>query len=150
MELSQLIIRLEAAGGGEIPAELRKELAKTTRPFAPLVRAAILNIPVKGPKSTGLRLRIARCVQTWAEIHGNVVSVGIEVNPERMPDGQKALPLYMDGDKAPWRHPVYGNREVWVTQEAHPYFWDAVSQWGPATARAVNRVADKIAAQITA
>jgi hypothetical protein len=151
--LSQVIARLDAASHGEIPAEMLKELAKTARPIAPAVRAAILNIPVKGlvpyKQPPGLRVRIARCVVTWADLDGPVVRVGVGIDPRRMPSGQYSLPLMMDGEKV-WRHPVFGNQANIVVQEPHPYFWDAVSSWGPATTRAVQRVADRIAAQINA
>lgn len=147
--LRLVIAELRQAGSGEIPVELRAEMAKAARPFAPLVRAAIMNIPVKGEvpyhQPPGLRARIAACVESWAEIHGPEVSVGVEVNASRMPNGQKALPLYMDGDKAPWWHPVFGNRDPGVIQEAHPYFWDTVQPMLPATARAIERAVQKIA-----
>jgi hypothetical protein len=148
-ELRKLIVQLESAARGEIEAAVAAELAKAMRPFQPAVRAAIINIPTYGEKHTGLRLRIANCVQTWVVINGPVVQAGVEVNAAKMPDGQKALPLYMDGAKAPWRHPVYGHRDNWVEQEAHPYFAGAVSDFGPATARAVERAMDVIAAKIT-
>jgi hypothetical protein len=146
--LHALAARFEAMNEAAVVAVVRDEMAKAARPFAPAVRAAILNIPTTGTKHTGLRLRIAGCVQTWAEIKGPLVSVGVEINAARMPDGEKALPLYMEGVKAPWLHPLFGNRERWYFQPAHPYFYEAMTLFGPASQHAVDRAVDKIAAAI--
>jgi hypothetical protein len=151
-ELSRIIVQLEAAANGGIEAAMLAEMAKAARPFLPMVRAAIMNTPSAGGvpynQPPGLRARIARCVQAWADVTGPMVSVGVEVNASLMPDGQKSLPLMLDGEK-PWRHPVFGNREHWVSQPSWPYFWGAVTGFGPATQRALERAADIIAAQIT-
>lgn len=132
-------------GNDQVTQIMRAEAAKAARPFAPAVRAAILNTPAYGPKHTGLRGRIAGCVQTWAEIRGDMVSVGVEVNSARMPSGEKSLPLMLEGSKA-WRHPLFGDDSHWVAQASHPYFWQAVAFYGPASQRAIQRAADRIAA----
>jgi hypothetical protein len=145
--LRSTITALRVAGGsGAVTKKLLDELRKSQRPFAPRVRAAILNTPAYGPKHTGLRGRIAGCVQTWAQIQGDMVSAGVEVNANRMPSGQKALPLYLNGSKAPWRHPLFGDRERWYSQAAHPYFDRAVALYGPASENAVRRAADQVTA----
>ena len=35
-------------------------------------------------------------------------------------------------NKRSWRHPVYGNRDVWADQEGRPYFGSVVAQEAPA------------------
>ena len=146
--LRSTITALHVSGSNtEITQRLLDELRKSQRPFAPRVRAAIMNTPSKGlvpyHQPPGLRLRIARCVQTWAEIRGSMVTAGVEVQADRMPSGQKALPLYLDGKKAPWRHPLFG-KDPWYGQAAHPYFDRAVALYGPASENAVRRAADQI------
>jgi hypothetical protein len=149
-ELSQVIVALRQAGNPEeITKKLRRELAATQRPFAPRVRAAILNTPAYGRKHTGLRARIARCVQTWVTIEGTLVSAGVEVNASRMPSGEKSLPLMLNGNKV-WRHPFFGDYARWYGQASHPYFARAVEQYGPAGRNAVQRAADQIAAAFDA
>ena len=144
--LSSTINALRVAGNpGTITKEMQRQLQASQRPFAPRVRAAILNTPAHGPKHTGLRVRIARCVQTWVKIEGDMVSAGVEVDASRMPSGQKSLPLYLDGAKAPWRHPFFGDRSRWYSQASHPFFARAVALYGPASERAVARAADQIA-----
>lgn len=150
-QLSQVITALRVQGApDEINKKMMRQLQASQRPFAPRVRAAILNTPAHGPKHTGLRVRIAKCVQTWVEIRGDMVTAGVEVNASRMPSGQKALPLYLDGKKAPWRHPLFGNRARWYGQAAHPFFDQAVALYGPASQRAVQRAADAIVAAFDA
>ena len=149
--LRTTINALRVAGGHEeITRALRRELLNSQRPFAPRVRAAILNTPAYGTKHTGLRVRIAGCVQTWVVIRGDLVSAGVEVDASRMPSGQKALPLYLDGAKAPWRHPLFGDRSRWYSQASHPYFARAVALYGPASENAVRRAADRITAAFDA
>ena len=143
-QLQALIVEFRAMDNVTVTNMIRRNAAAAARPFAPAVRASIMNTPAHGPKHTGLRARIARCVQTWAEIRGNVVSVGVEVNASKMPSGQMSLPLYLEGSKAPWRHPLFGH-DPWYGQDAHPYFWQAVALYGPASQRAVQRAADRIA-----
>jgi hypothetical protein len=160
-QLSAVVAELRnLATGIPVTRDLRRELAATARPLAPMVRAAIMNIPSAGGmpygQPPGLRARIANCVVPWAYIHGNTVSVGVEIDASRMPDGQKALPLYMEGEKRPWRHPLFGNRERWYDQEvpagsglnSHPYFEGATNWFGPAGKRAIERVLENIEAKL--
>jgi hypothetical protein len=149
-QLQQVISALRVEGAPEkINRTLLRQLQASQRPFAPMVRAAILNTPAHGPKHTGLRMRIAACVQTWVEIRGDMVTAGVEVNASRMPSGQKSLPLYLNGNKAPWRHPLFG-KPPWYSQPAHPYFAQAVALYGPAGRNAVQRAAGQIVAAFDA
>ena len=142
-ELARVIAELRGLDNFTVTREVRRELAKTMRPFAPMVRAAILNIPTHGDKHTGLRLRIAKCVQTFAVINGPDVRVGIEIDSSRMPSGQMSLPLMMEGVKI-FRHPVFGHMDRWVGQDSHEYFWGSVSLLGPASRVAVERALDNL------
>jgi hypothetical protein len=143
-EMRQVVLALRRMNTEAMSPVYLRELNKAARPFAPRVRAAIINAPAKGPKTTGLRARIARCVQTWARAEGTLVQIGIEIDSSRMPDGQKSLPLMMDGRKI-WRHPVFGDYGNWVTQMSHPYFDEAMAGFGPATKRALERATEEIA-----
>jgi hypothetical protein len=151
----QLIIaELRKAADGGMSAEIAKNLAPVARPFAPVVRAAILNIPVKGlvpyRQPPGLRLRIARCVTTFASWQGDRVVAGIEMDPRKMPSGQYSLPLGMQGVKR-WRHPLFGMEEHWVMQgnAPHPYFYQNVAGMGPASRKAIGRALDQMTRAIS-
>lgn len=151
-ELTTLIAQLQRMNNDKITRMMRYRLRQTAAPLLPAVRAAILNIPSKGTvpyrQPPGLRLRIADCVEAWTFINADLVQVGIAVNGSKMPDGQKALPLYMEGAKAPWRHPLFGDTSRWFPQEPHPYFYQAVSWYGPASRRTLESVANDIVSRI--
>lgn len=137
---------------------LKRRIEDAAKPFVPRVRASVMAIPTKmdGPQ-TGLRGRIADCVQvaSW-EPKGSKrqVSVAVEVYPEKMPEHEKGLPLYMEGvaDKARhnrWRHPVFGRREdPWVQQPSHPYFYQAASGFGRAAGDAIKAALEDITHQL--
>jgi hypothetical protein len=80
---------------------------------------------------------------------GKSASVAVQVDGRKMPPGKKALQSYMEGTKHPWRHPVYGKTEVWVTQKPKPYFFKTVRVLGPASRLAVTRVVRSVAKDIT-
>ena len=150
--LQKVIIELQRMNNDEITRICRRKLSNAALPLAPTLRASILNIPSKGTvpynQPPGLRMRIADCVETWVFTQGPQVQVGVAVNGSKMPTGQKALPLYMEGAKAPWRHPVFGDYDNWVAQAPHPYFWQGVAWYGPASKRALQSAAEEIVRQL--
>src|SRR5215475_3312505 len=134
----------------------KKALEDAARPYPLQVRRSALAIPVKeGGKHTGLRARIAGCVSltSWTENREAGVSVWIDVR-KMLPD-YRTLPLYMEGvpgsrgqDYRRWRHPVYGNREVWRSQSAHPYFFRPVEPLGRAAGESLRRSLEDITRQL--
>lgn len=148
-QLQRIIAELRAMDQEQVLGITEDELAKTVRPFAPALRAKIMNIPVKRGsfRSPSLRAKIAACVETFATVNGAEVRVGLAVNPQLMPDGEHSLPLMMNGDKI-WRHPLFGDMERWYGQESHPYFDDVTMTMGPASRRAIDRVYATITARI--
>lgn len=152
-QLSTIIAELESMTEIRVDGMIREQLSVAVAPFGPRVKAAIMNTPSKGtvpwpPEQPGLRARIAGCVEEWAKIEGRVVTAGVEVNSAKMPSGQKSLPLMLEGVK-PWRHPVFGDRDNWVGQESHPYFYGAMMPFGPASRLAIERALDEITAAIS-
>lgn len=132
----------------------RSRLKDAAKPFVPRVRASVMAIPTKvDGEQTGLRARIAACaeVASW-DPAPRQVSVAVQINPHRMPDRERGLPLYMEGaaegrhDR--WRHPVYGNQDVWVQQPAHPYFFQAAGGFGRAAGEAMKSALEDITRQI--
>ena len=135
----------------------RKRLTDAAEPIVPRVQAAVLAIPVKGKKHTGLRARIAACaeVASW-EPRGSVraVNVAVEMNPKRMPPRELGLPLYMEGVPEGrhnrWRHPVFGrSKDPWATQDSHPYFYGPARAFGPAARDALGNALDDITRQLS-
>lgn len=139
------------ADGKRLRAELTKELRQAARPLVPKVKAAWRSAPSSRGKATrrggSLRGQLAKATRVEARLTGKQAGVRVRTDGRRMPDRMKALPGYVEGVRQrPWRHPVYGNRNTWVTQEPFPRFYDAVAGPGDEVAarRAVNQAIDKV------
>jgi hypothetical protein len=135
----------------------RDALEPAAAPFVRAVKASALAIPVTGVKQTGLRARIAACAETATWGTGRTVNVAVQVNGSRMPEGEKGLPLYMEGvaggriNHARWRHPVYQtarNPDTWVQQAPHPYFHQAADGFGRAGGEALKVALEDITRQL--
>lgn len=148
-ELRRISLELRRMGGGELTRKLRKELRAAAAPLVPQVRASIMQIPTTGDKSSGLRRRMAKATRLELRTVGREAGVAIRVDGRKMPTGQGRLPAYMEGSRKRWRHPVYGNRNNWVGQQPHPYFYNVVRNLGPRSRVAVNRVLDEATREIS-
>jgi hypothetical protein len=136
--------------GREVRKKFSRELRAAAAPMVPAVRASIAAIPVKGTSgSTGLRKRLQKATTLRVRTIGRNAQVSISVAARKMPDGQKALPAYMEGTKSPWRHPVFNDPDTWVSQPSHAYFYPVVRKLGVASKVAVARVVNEISRDIT-
>jgi hypothetical protein len=148
-DLREVSRKLRKVSDAELKRRFRTELRAAAAPFVPAVRASIMSIPTTGGKSTGLRRRMSRAVMLRVKTAGRDAQVSILMSPARMPDGQRALPAYMEGTKAPWRHPVFGDDDAWVEQPSHPYFFRVVRPMGASAKLALTRVVNQISRDIT-
>lgn len=120
----------QAADGKELRKELTNGLRAELLPVATAVEAAYASAPSRGHATSSrarqaqpsLRTLLARATQVQVRIGGRDPRVGVAVKGKRMPSGMRALPRYWEGTKPRWRHPVFGDREVWVDQPARPIF----------------------------
>lgn len=95
----------------------------------------------RGPVlSTGLRESIARGVRARVQYSGFRYGAQIIAHTSQLPQSQRNLPRYLDSPKG-WRHPVFGNREVWVGEKGRPWFAVTIS-------RHVNQLRREIVAEI--
>jgi hypothetical protein len=147
---------LRRMDGRQVKDIFKRRLTDAGRPYPARVRASVLAIPTKPDgKHTGLRARIAQCVELSSGTDSKSAYVSVWVNPFRMVPDYKTLPLYMEGVKesrarnySRWRHPIYGDRERWATQPAHPYFYQAASPLGRASGDAMRLALEDISRQI--
>lgn len=72
---------------------------------------------------SGLRATVSRAVQTKITNNGPRQGVRLRVDGTKLPDGQKKLPKYLDG-QGRWRHPVFG-KDVYV-QQTGSQWWSPV------------------------
>lgn len=143
-DLRRISRELRRMDNPEIKKRFRKELRAAARPLVPKVRQAIREIPSnRGYSPDGLRGALSKATKLEVKTAGRSAGVAIRVDGRKMPSHMKSLPAMVEGKKR-WRHPVYGNRENWVNQPSHPYFYDALRAAGPASRRAVSRVLDGI------
>jgi hypothetical protein len=136
----------------------RDAIEPVARRYVPRVRASVMAIPViPEGKQTGLRARIAACAETATWGTGREVNVAVQVNPQRMPEHEKGLPLYMEGvaggriNHARWRHPVFQtpqNPDTWVQQPSHPFFGRATDGYGRAAGDALKAALEDITRKI--
>jgi hypothetical protein len=147
-DLRRISRELRRMDDKKLKAKFRKELRKAAAPLVPKVRSSIRSIPSKqGYSPDGLRAALSKAVKLEVKTTGKQAGVAIRVDGRKMPSHMKSLPSMVEGKKR-WRHPVYGNRNNWVSQEPLPYFYRVVRAAGPASRRAVNRVLDDISKDI--
>lgn len=149
-DLARIVRELKAMDDKELLKRFRKELRATARPLVPAVRASIRQIPSSLPyKADGLRGLLSKATNLQVKTVGRQASVVIRVDGRKMPTRSKSLQAYMEGTKPRWRHPVFGNTEVWVQQPAKPYFYRVMDRAGPRARLGVNKVIDQISRDIT-
>lgn len=149
-DLTRIAAELRRMDNPELKKRFRQELRAAGKPMVPKVRQAIRDIPSKrGYSADGLRGRMAKAVKLEVRTTGKQAGVRLRVDGRRMPAGQKALQSYMEGVRKPWRHPVYGNRDAWVSQPPKPYFYRTVEPMGLSAQRNIQRAAERVADDLT-
>lgn len=140
------------ADGKRLRKELIAELKAAAAPSVPRVKAAWLAAPSQGwPSTPDLRKLLANATWVQARLTGKEAGVRIRSDGRKMPSGLKAIPGYAEGvRRRPWRHPVHGNRQVWVTQQPFPRrpFFTAAAVDEVRGRRACNDAVDKVFEQI--
>lgn len=147
-DLRRISRELRQMDDKKLKAKFRKELRKAAAPLVPKVRASIRSIPSsRGYSPDGLRGALSKATRLEVKTVGKQAGVAIRVDGRKMPAHMKSLPSMVEGKKR-WRHPVFGQREVWVNQAKEPYFYHVVCVAGPASRRAVSKVLDGISRDI--
>ena len=70
---------------------------------------------------TSLRAAVAKGIQIDQRTSGRRAGVTVRTRTSLLPADQKALPRLLN--RGSWRHPVFGNREVWVEQQSPVKGW---------------------------
>jgi len=144
---------LRRMDGRQVTTIFRQRLDVAARSYPMRIRAAALAIPVKPEgRHTGLRARIAGCVSysSGIDLTGQEPKAyaSLWIDPRKMEPDYKTLPLYMEGVRekvgrdnrgySRWRHPVFGDREVWRGQPSHPFFYPPADPFGRAADAAIR------------
>ncbi len=119
-EFARVAARLgieDASAEGEFTRAIRQAAA----PIVAHVQRRAMALPAHGPKHTGLRGRLA------AGVRVQPYQNGIRIVATALDPTEAALPRGMDNGPQGWRHPVYGNRDVWVRQRGGSWFREPIS-----------------------
>lgn len=116
--------------------ELRKQIKAAADKAAEDARQTVLNAPVKGDESTGLRQDIAAGIKVTL-LTGKTAGVVIKSGAGNQAHPASVVKAF-DNAKG-WRHPEWGNRDFWVRQPGHPYFRSVISKHRPEVTAAVEQ-----------
>lgn len=120
MPVDHTSIRLLAEQLGKVPVELRRELR-------PALRSAAESIVNDMRGRASYSSRIPGAIRTTVSFARRGGGVTIRVDSNRAPHA-RVLERGNDGSRSDtFRHPVFGDRDVWVSQPTRPFFFPAVS-----------------------
>jgi hypothetical protein len=135
--LREMAIQLRKADREDLGKELTKAVKRAAEPTLRDVRDSAKGINTTGVRKPGAKrpfVRVMPAKGTRAKIAGEVnfaVSVLAE-NPRvqfragrGLPADLKAMPRKFD-NPGTFRHPVMGNRDVWVSQTGDPWFFEPI------------------------
>lgn len=116
-----------------IPPELRKQLR-------PRIRAAVQPVHADAQRrASAWSERIPGAITVSSRFSGRNAGVTLRVNSKRAPHGRTYEGITGAGQ---FRHPVFGNRDRWVSQRTKPFLYPAVRAAGPAIEKAVAGAVD--------
>lgn len=128
-----------AADAKRLRRELVAALRRAAKPAATAAKQAARNLPDNptAPASTGLRRRMASSI--GVQVRGGR-NAAVKVRMSRARLGEQAGAA-RSTNRGRWRHPVFGDRDVWVQQESRPGWFDkAVRIGGVNTKREIRQV----------
>lgn len=117
--VEQALRRIDANAADDFKHRLRTGAGR----LADETRRAVLQIPVTTTQRSGLRGRVAKGVGV------KITSTGVQITTSMNQRDERNLPAYLDARDG-WRHPVFGNRSVWVRQTTGGSWFTEVIQDG--------------------
>lgn len=96
-------------------------LSRRGGPLKPLTERQAGSLRRRVDRMASLREGIASATGSSVSTGPDKVNLTFRVRSSQMPPSQRKLPRRWN-KSAGWRHPVYGNRNVWVKQTGGPYF----------------------------
>jgi hypothetical protein len=123
--LDALVRAIRAEEDGK---ELRKDLAKNLRevlkPAAAEAKSSIMAMGSAGlPTAPALRASVAKKIRPEVKLGGRWSGARVKAFKTKTVRGFPNAPKRLNRAGG-WRHPVYGNREVWVQQHGKPEWFD--------------------------
>lgn len=129
-DLSKLYADLKGVEGN-LRVELRHGVVAGMKPMQAAVKSA-----------ASFSTRIPGSIKTKTSFSARKASVAIFADPNIAPE---AAPINNKGKGGTFRHPVYGNRDVWVSEKARPFFTEPIRAHLPDAERAILAAMDTVA-----
>lgn len=135
----------------KLPGQLRKELRKAALPAVKRVKAEVRSMPAAGVrggtsrhphKARQLRRTIARGVRIQASTGGKR-GAGLRIATVMPTSKQAMLPRGLDAGEKGFRHPVFGNRDMWVTQPGGSWFREPLAHEFPDVRGRIQRLLEE-------
>lgn len=117
----------------QVPQELRRQLGSQ-------LRAAAAPIADDARGRASWSTRIPGAITTSARFTGKRPGVTIRVNRNKAPHGRAYEGISRGGGS--FRHPVFGHRDRWVSQNARPFLAPAVQAGSERVFEAVTQAVD--------
>lgn len=120
------VVATLVAVGNSFLDDLEEAAQERVTRAADEARGLLLSMPSRGTGDRNARGTIAQHLEASVERQSNSIIPKVEVTG--LPLDYQPLPRSFD--KPRWRHPVYGNRAVWVTQYGKPWFTRTMHRHG--------------------
>lgn len=145
VELSEILRDIKAFDK-ELNKSIRKQMRVAAKPAVEAVREQVRTTPTKGGRTYGVRKAIAQGVGLRISAAKSGGAVTITASPRRLPANRKAMAKLLNQES--WRHPVFGDRNTWTTQQGRPYFgsviWRYRDELRAAVEKALNEASEAI------
>jgi len=136
------------ADGKQLRKEMTANLRAAVAPAIPVIRAGVMAMGGHGSATPALRTTIASRVRIATRATGSRAGVRVSIGRTPQIRGFRNAPKRLNADS--FRHPLFGNRDRWVTQRGAPGYFDRPLQerrdeMREAVARAVEDMSQRIA-----
>jgi hypothetical protein len=137
-QLAELGARLQGAAAAGIRKSTQAQIRAAVKPLIPIIQESAR---ASLPKAGGMNNFVARRRPRTS------VRMGPRVQSVRITYKGKGAP----SDRGPWRHPVFGHRDRWVSQEYTPAlgWWERAEAEGTPLAKVLmSQVLRDVAAEV--
>lgn len=112
------------ADGKALRRDLLREIRDATKPLVPVLQSAVRSLPDVSPASASPSLReaVAQQITVGARLSGRYTGAKVTVGTKKDPRGFRFAGRRLNSRRG-WKHPVFGNPEVWVTQQGGAGEW---------------------------
>jgi hypothetical protein len=149
--LARLVTALRAeSDSNALARDLVHGLERVAEPALAAARSALFGMASSSDVLPGLRSTVAAHTRVRVKLSGKHPGVSIRSDKTGMPRGFANAPKRLNSARG-WRHQVFGNPTVWVTQRGAPGWFDGtIPRFQGAAQRAAEKAMDDMAKRIDA